>query len=69
MAQYLIGNIKGPVGPQGPQGPQGEKGDSGNDFTVSGLYATLSELQTAHPTGSEGEAWLVGTASSNVVYL
>ena len=35
---------------------------------VKGLYATLAALQAAHPTGSEGDAWFVGTSDSNVVY-
>ena len=52
----------------GPPGPQGPKGDPGDSYTVKGLYATLSALQSAHPTGSEGDAWFVGTPDSNVVY-
>ena len=52
----------------GPPGPQGPKGDPGDSYTVKGLYATLSSLQSAHPTGSEGDAWFVGTEDSNVVY-
>ena len=36
----------------GPPGPQGPKGDPGDSYTVKGLYATLSALQSAHPTGS-----------------
>lgn len=52
----------------GPPGPQGPKGDPGDSYTVKGLYATLSALQSAHPTGSEGDAWFVGTSDSNVVY-
>ena len=52
----------------GPPGPQGPKGDPGDSYTVTGLYATLSALQSAHPTGSEGDAWFVGTSDSNVVY-
>ena len=52
----------------GPPGPQGPKGDPGDNYTVKGLYATLSALQAAHPTGSEGDAWFVGTSDSNVVY-
>ena len=47
------------------QGPAGENGDS---YTVKGLYATLSALQAAHPIGSAGDAWFVGTAEDNVVY-
>ena len=68
---------KGDTGPQGPKGdtgktgPKGEQGPAGQDgasYTVKGLYATLSALQGAHPTGSSGDAWFVGTADSNVVY-
>ena len=58
----------GDTGPQGPQGPQGPAGQDGASYTVKGLYATLSALQAAHPTGSAGDAWFVGTADSNVVY-
>jgi len=72
---------KGDTGPQGPEGPQGpagaqgmrgekgEKGDSGNSFTVLGLYGTVEELKTAHPTGSAGDAWAVGTADSNSICI
>ena len=69
--------LKGDTGPQGPKGdtgetgPQGEQGPAGQDgtsYTVKGLYATLSALQSAHPTGSAGDAWFVGTSDSNVVY-
>lgn len=50
----------------GPAGPQGDKGDPGDSYTVKGLYATLADLQAAHPTGSAGDAWFVGTAEDNV---
>ena len=63
---------QGPQGIQGIQGVQGPKGDDGadgTDFTVLGMYATLNDLMAAHPTGSAGDAYAVGTASSNVVYL
>lgn len=65
---------RGPAGPQGPQGErgpigaQGPQGADGDSYTVKGLYATLSALQAAHPTGSAGDAWFVGTAESNTVY-
>lgn len=65
---------RGPAGPQGPQGErgpigaQGPQGADGASYTVKGLYATLSALQAAHPTGSAGDAWFVGTAESNTVY-
>ena len=62
----------GPAGATGPTGPKGEKGEKGSDgssFVVKGLYATLSALKAAHPTGLAGDAYAVGTADNNVVYL
>lgn len=70
-AQGATGS-QGVQGVQGSQGIQGEKGDDGADgrsFTVLSLYATLLALQTAHPTGSAGDAYAVGTAASNVIYI
>jgi hypothetical protein len=58
----------GAQGPTGPQGPRGEKGADGTSFAIKGLYATLYALQTAHPTGSAGDAYAVGTSTSNVIY-
>jgi hypothetical protein len=59
---------KGETGAQGPTGPKGDTGAPGDSYTVKGLYATLAALQAAHPTGSAGDAWFVGTADSNTVY-
>ena len=59
----------GATGPTGPQGPKGENGADGTSFTVKGIYATLEALQAAHPAGAEGDAWAVGTAAANVVYV
>jgi hypothetical protein len=36
---------------------------------VLGRYDTLVELEAAHPTGNEGDAYAVGSADSNVIYL
>ena len=47
----------GPTGPQGPQGPQGEP------MRILAKYDTLAQLEAAHPTGSEGDMYQVGTAS------
>lgn len=58
MARYLIGNIKGPRGPQGPAGPEGPAGTS---FNVKGTYSTLAELELAHPTGTAGDVYFVGS--------
>lgn len=60
---------EGPAGPQGEQGPQGPAGKDGTSFTVKGLYDSLEALQQAHPTGSAGDAYAVGTAESNVIYI
>lgn len=62
------GVFDGPAGPEGKTGPAGPKGENGDSYTVKGLYATLSALQAAQPTGSAGDAWFVGTAEDNVVY-
>ena len=62
----------GPRGPQGEPGPAGPKGDPGADgtsFKVLGRYETLAELEAAHPTGTEGDAYAVGSADSNAIYL
>ena len=64
--------VQGPAGPDGVQGPQGERGISGtngNDFNVFGLYETLYDLQIAHAIGNPGDAYGVGTASVNVIYI
>lgn len=51
---------------RGSEGPQGPKGDG---FVISGRYETLAALKAAHPTGAKGDAYSVGTADSNVVYI
>lgn len=45
------------------------RGEDGTSFTVLGLYASLSELRQAHPTASAGDAYAVGTSTSNVIYI
>ena len=58
----LKGDI-GPIGAQGPKGDRGEqgpKGDRGEALTIKGKYDSLNALQVAHPTGVEGEAYMVG---------
>ena len=37
------------------------KGDKGDPITWQGQYDTLEELQQAHPTGEDGDAYLVGS--------
>lgn len=53
----------------GPAGKDGEDGEDGHGLVIMGLYATLAELETAHPTAAEGDAYAVGTAASNVIYV
>ena len=48
--------------------PKGEKGDTGTSFQIKGMYATYEELIAAHPTGSRGDAYAVGTSEQNVIY-
>ena len=59
----------GEQGKPGGPGPQGEPGRDGTSFTVLGRYGTLDELMEAHPAGSAGDAWAVGSAEDNDVYL
>lgn len=62
---------RGPQGEQGPRGLQGERGENGVDgrsFAILGLYPDLQSLMAAHPTGSIGDAYAVGTNESNTIY-
>lgn len=49
--------------------PKGFDGKDGKDFIVLGLYETIEKLRAAHPIGGMGDAYLVGTATENNVYL
>ncbi len=40
-----------------------------NPLSPKGMYATIEELEAAHPVGAEGDAWIVGNYTSNVVYM
>ena len=56
----------GPTGPQGVSGLSGATGPTGapgRGLNILGEYATLNALQTAHPTGSAGDAWLLADGS------
>lgn len=67
-----IPGVQGIQGIQGPMGPQGLKGDDGADgrsFTVLARYETLMKLQEMHPQGQEGDAYAVGTAENNIIYI
>jgi hypothetical protein len=54
-----IAGPTGATGPQGSTGPQGVTGPQGAGVTILGTYATLGALQTAHPTGSLGDGYVV----------
>lgn len=64
-----VQGIQGEQGPAGPQGARGPAGADGRDFKVLGLYGDLFSLQSAHPTGEAGQAYAVGTAQNNTIYL
>lgn len=45
------------------------KGDTGSGLEILDTYATLADLQTAHPSGNAGDMYLVGVSPSFVLYL
>ena len=46
-------------GPQGAQGPAGADGQDGKGVTILGSYDSEEALEEAHPTGNNGDAYLV----------
>lgn len=59
----------GETGKDGARGPEGPPGADGKSFTVNGRYDTLAALRAAHPSGSAGEAYAVGSVESNIIYV
>ncbi len=65
---------KGNTGAQGVKGDTGPKGDTGAGVTIKGSYNNYEELVNNHPTGNDGDSYLVngnlyiwnGTAWENV---
>lgn len=55
-----VAGPQGPQGPIGPEGPQGIQGETGAGLEILDRYATLADLQAAHPTGNPGDAYMVG---------
>lgn len=45
------------------------KGDTGSGLQILDVYPTLADLQTDHPTGSAGDAYLVGTSPNFTLYV
>lgn len=61
--------LPGPQGPMGPQGLRGDDGADGRSFTVLARYGTLLELQNIHPAGQPGDAYAIGTAEDNRIFI
>ena len=51
--------LDGQQGPKGETGERGPKGDDGRSFSVQAQYASEEAMREAHPTGNEGDAYLV----------
>ena len=49
----------GPTGNTGPAGATGDTGATGTATTIKGSYNTYQELINAHPTGNDGDSYLV----------
>ena len=60
---YTSMSLKGDTGPQGPQG------ETGSGLQILDVYASLADLQSAHPTGQPGDAYQVGSAGNYILYI
>ena len=49
----------GATGDTGPTGPTGDTGATGAGITIKGSYNSYEELINEHPTGNEGDSYLV----------
>lgn len=49
----------GPRGDTGPAGPTGDTGATGAGLNIKGSYNTYEELINDHPTGNDGDCYLV----------
>ena len=71
---YNGGGIAGPQGAEGPQGPQGIQGQQGTQgevgaaLTILGSYPDLATFNAAALTGSAGDAWLLLSDGSLMVW-
>lgn len=50
---------QGPKGDTGPAGPTGDTGATSTGITIKGSYNTYAELIAEHPTGNDGDSYLV----------
>lgn len=60
---------KGERGIRGERGEKGEKGDTGSGLEIKDVYATVEDLESAHPTGQQGDMYLVGTNNEYELYI
>ena len=67
--EFDFGLVKGSRGATGAQGPRGEQGPAGNGLEILDIYPDLASLQAAHPTGTPGDAYLVGTDGNYTLYI
>ena len=66
---FTFGLPRGADGEQGPAGPAGPQGPQGEPLKILGTYATLSDLQAAHPTGNVGDLYMVGSNNNFILYV
>lgn len=48
---------------------KGEQGLKGDGLEIISIYPSLLDLQTAHPTGTKGDCYAVGTPENNEIYF
>ena len=56
-------------GDKGDKGDAGEDGQDGKSFEIKAQFPTYQALETAHPTGSAGDAYFVGTDDNPDLYV
>lgn len=66
---FDFGIVRGEKGDRGEVGPQGDVGPQGKGLEILDTYATLNALRSAHPVGTPGDAYLVGSANNFVLYI
>ena len=61
-----VGNVRGPQGEKGELGPQGIKGEKGDPFTISKVYASVSDMNLGFDTDGVPEGGFVIIETGNV---
>lgn len=61
-----VGNVRGPQGEKGELGPQGVKGEKGDPFTISKVYASVSDMNLGFNTDGVPEGGFVIIETGNV---